>query len=189
MRALNLVYIGAILFFSTASLLAQAGFEMKRFNTEGVAFDYPTKWTLKNESSSGAQEVILSKSDSDAQLKVTVYRSRLSTPEKIAEARKRFVDPYIDLNVRTFQQMGANPRRSPATTTISGVNADGVKIAAVLSGEPGAVLIYWVVVGERLVVLTFFGPDAALKQAAPLLDTVRDSMLIVPPPSAKPVSK
>ena len=186
MKARNLVYIGVVLLFSTAALHAQSGVEMKRFNVEGVAFDYPTKWTLKDESSAGAQEVILSRSESDAQLKVTIYRRRLSTPEKIADAHKQFVDPYVELNVRTFQQMGANPRRSPAATTVSGVNAEGVKIAAVLSGEPGAVLIYWVVLGERLVVFTFFGPDAALKQAAPLLDTVRESMLIVQPPTAKP---
>jgi len=75
--------------------------------------------------------------------------------------------------------MGAKPEQSPDTTEIGGVKADGVKISASLGGEPGAAKIYWALVGQRVAVLTLFGPDKQMKQLAPAWDLVRTSLKIV----------
>ena len=82
--------------------------------------------------------------------------------------------------------MGAKPESAPATTEIGGLKSEGVRISASLDGEPGAAEIYWGVLGQRLVVLTFFGPDKALKQATPAWDTIRTSIAVEDPKPATP---
>ncbi|HEY6119587.1 MAG TPA: hypothetical protein VIV66_06500 [Pyrinomonadaceae bacterium] len=159
----------------------------KTFAKDGLTFNYPSAWSLQDGSKSDAQQLTLARADSDAQIRVFVYRSKIETPDNFTEAKHKLVDPYVDSTAKTFEQMGGRPERSPISSEIGGVKADGVKIRAILSGEPGAAEIYWAVVGERLVVMTVFGPDAALKQVTPAWDVVRSSVQIEGPrPEVKP---
>ena len=80
--------------------------------------------------------------------------------------------------------MGAKPEQTPDTSEIGGVKAEGVKISASLGGEAGAAKIYWAVVGERVAVLTYFGPDNQTKKLAPAWDLVRTSLMVVDPKAA-----
>ena len=100
-------------------------------------------------------------------------------------AKKGFIDPYIASTVKQFVAMGAKPEQSPDSTEIGGAKADGVKIAANL-GEPGAAKIYWALVGQRVVILTIFGPDREIKQFTPAWDTVRNSLKIEDKSAPKP---
>ena len=92
--------------------------------------------------------------------------------------------------MRQFEQMGAKPQKSPASTEIAKVASEGVRIAASLEGVPGAAEIYWGVVGNRLVVLTQLGPDRALKQVSPAWDAIRNSIAVADPkPAPQPTPK
>jgi len=183
MELFRAVHFVILLFVTGLAAFAQTP---KHFAKDGLLFDYPSSWTLQDASSSDAQQVTLARGDTDAQIRLFVYRGKISTPEKLAEAQKKLVEPYIESTAKTFQQMGARPERSAASTEIGGVKAEGVNIRAVLD-EPGAALIYWAPVGERLVVLIFFGPDKARKQQTAAWDTVRNSLKVEgPKPEAKP---
>ena len=156
----------------------------------GLSFDYPSDWTMQDESGGDAQQFSLSKANSDVQIRVFVHKGRI-TAEKLPEAKKAFIDPYLASTEKQFVAMGANPEQSPDTSEIGGVKADGVKISASLGGETGAAKIYWALVGQRVVVLTLFGPDKQLKQLAPAWDLVRTSLKVVDPkalPAASPKS-
>lgn len=121
---------------------------------------------------------------------VFVHRGKVNTPEKLAQAKGKIVDPYLSYYEKQFVQMGAKPERAAATTQIGGTDAEGVRITAILDGEPGEAGVYWTTVGERLVVLTLFGPEKALKKAAPAWDAVRNSLKIeAPAPKASPSPK
>jgi hypothetical protein len=48
-----------------------------------------------------------------------------------------------------------------------------------LGGETGAAKIYWAVIGQRVVVLTLFGPDKEVTKLAPAWDLVRNSLKVV----------
>jgi len=61
-------------------------------------------------------------------------------------------------------------------TQINGAPAEGVRIQAILDHEPGGADIYWLTLGNRLVVLTLFGPDKALQKAKPSWDVVLNSL-------------
>lgn len=163
----------------------------KHFAKDGLVFDYLDGWTVVDESTSDAQQLTLRRDDSDAMIKFFVHRGKVNTPEKMAQAKSKIIDPYVNFTEKQFVEMGAKPARVAATTEIGGAAAEGLRITAVLDREPGEAGIYWATVGERLVVLTFFGPEKALKKATPTWDSVRNSLKIEAPalkatPSPKP---
>jgi hypothetical protein len=165
----------AIVLFCSVSMHSQS--DVKQFNKEGLLFEYVPGWTLQDDSNSDAQQIILTRGDSDAQIRVFAHRGKV-TPEKMAQARKSLIDPYIDSTAKQFVAMGAKPEQSPDATDIGTTKAEGVNIKAVLGGDPGAARIYWALIGQRVVVLTFFGPDRDLKKHAAAWDRVRTSLQI-----------
>lgn len=160
---------------ATAQTVPSAG---KEFNKDGLSFSYPSSWSLNDTSNTDAQQMTFGRADSDVQITVFVFRTPVTTPEKIAEAKRVLVDKYVASTTKSFEQAGAHPESSPASTEIGGVKSEGVKIRASLDGVPGVAEIEWAVVGQRLVVLTFLGPDRALTKAAPAWDTIRTTIKI-----------
>ena len=169
LRLLAITFIGCLI--ATAQT-------PKTYTQDGLGFDYPSDWTIQDSSSKDAQQLVLTKTDGDVQMIIFVHRGRI-TPEKMPDARKAFIDPYIAARTRQFVEMGAKPEQSPDTSEIGGGKAEGVKISASLGGETGAAKIYWALIGQRVVVLTLFGPDKQLKQFAPAWDLVRNSLKVV----------
>jgi len=160
----------------------------KHFAKDGLSFDYLNGWSVVDESTSDAQQLTLGREDSDAMIKFFVHRGRVNTPEKMAQAKSKIIDPYIEYTAKQFVEMGAKPERAAATTQIGGATAEGIRITAVLDRDPGEAGIYWITLGERLVVLTFFGPDKARNKATPSWDAVRNSLKIEAP-APKPTPK
>ena len=169
---------------------AQTAGTNKQYSKDGLSFDYTAGWTLQDDSNSDAQNLSLARPDSDVSVNVFVHRGK-TTPENLPEAKKQFIDPYILARGKQFVAMGAKPEQKPDSSDIAGVKADGVAITASLGGETGAAKIYWALIGNRVTVLTFFGPDKQLKQHAALWDLVRSSIKVedpkpTPKASAKP---
>ena len=162
--------------------------DSKNFAKDGLSFDYPASWQLSEDSNSDVQQITLSKTDSDVRIGIFVHRGRM-TPEKMADAKKALVDPLIAGNVKQLVAMGAKPEQVPDSTEVAGVKAEGTSINASLGGETGAAKIYWALVGQRVVILSLFGPDKQLKQFAPVWDLLRTSLKVVDPkavPAASP---
>ena len=172
-----------LLLISVTSL-AQTASDKKNFNANGLSFDYPNGWTLHDDTTSDAQQVTIARANSDIQIRVFAHKGRI-TPEKFADAKKSFIDPYIAATNKQFVDMGAKPERSADTTEIGGQKAEGVKLAANL-GEPGAAKIYWALLGQRVVILTIFGPDREIKQFTPAWDLVRSTIQIEDKSTPKP---
>lgn len=180
----SLATIALLAMWSMSALAQTPVADGKQLSKDGLSFSYPNGWTLVDESNADAQNFNIGRADSEAQMRVFVFRTPVTTPERLAEAKKVLIDPYVASTVRQFEQMGAKPQKSPAATEIAKVASEGVRIAASLEGVPGAAEIYWGVVGNRLVVLTQLGPDRALKQASPAWDAIRNSIAVVDPKAA-----
>ena len=179
-----------LLFCGLSASAQTAPSDAKEFNKDGLIFNYPSGWSFNDTSNTDAQQMTFGRADNDAQITVFVFRTPLTTPEKIAEAKRVLVDKYVASTTKSFEQAGAHPVSSPASTEIGGVKAEGVKIRAALDGVPGLAEIQWAVVGQRLVVLTFLGPDKALLKATPAWDTIRTTIKIAEPqPQTKPQPK
>jgi len=187
----NFLQLIAFLLLCGLSASAQtAASDAKEFNKDGLSFNYPAGWSFNDTSDADKQQLTFGRADVDAQITVFVFRTPIKTPEQMAEAKRILVDKYVSAQTASFEQAGAKPQSSPETTDISNIKADGVIIRLSFDGVPGAAKIYWALVAERLVVLTFFGPDRALTKATPAWDTIRNTIKIVEPtPEPKPSLK
>ena len=165
-----------LLAISSVAVFGQAG-SNKQYSKDGLTFDYPTGWTIQDDSNKDAQSLTLVRADLDISINIFVHRGRI-TPEKMPDAKRAFIDPYVSARMKQFVQMGTKPEQTADTTDIAGVKADGVVIAAKLGGELGSAKIYWALVGQRVVLLTYFGPDKQQKQFLSVWDTVRNSIKI-----------
>ena len=159
----------------------------KTYTKNGLSFDYPADWTVQEGLNNDAQQLTLGKANSDVQISLFVHNGRIAV-EKLPDAKKAFIDPYIAATSNQLVQMGAKPQQSPDSSEIGGVKAEGVKISASLGGEAGAAKIYWAVVGQRVVVLTLFGPDKEIQKQTPAWDLVRNSLKVVDPKAAPAAS-
>ena len=157
--------------------------DSKNFAKDGLSFDYPASWQLQDGSNGDAQQLTLGKANSDVQIRIFVHKGRVA-PEKFPDAKKAFIDPYIAATAKQFADMGAKPEQVADSSEIGGVKADGASINASLGGEAGAAKIYWALVGQRVVVLTIFGPDKQMKQLTPAWDLIRTSLKVVDPKAA-----
>lgn len=150
--------------------------DAKQFSKDGLSFSYPAGWSFNDTSNADAQRLAFGRTDSEAQITLFVFRTLVTSPEKIAEAKKVLVDKYVASTKKQFQEADPNTTSSPAASTIGTVASEGFKIRASLDGVPGSAEIQWAVVGQRLVVLTFLGPDKALTKAMPAWDLMRTTL-------------
>ncbi len=164
--------------------------DAKQFSKDGLSFNYPAGWSFNDTSDADAQKLAFGRADSEAQITVFVFRTAVTAPEKIAEAKRILVDKYVASTKKQFEEVDPHTQSSPASSTIGTVVSEGVKIRASLDGVPGSAEIQWAVVGQRLVVLTFLGPDKALVKAAPAWDLLRNTMKTgeEPPKTPQPVN-
>jgi hypothetical protein len=187
--ARNLLGLLSLLLIGISAAAQTVPADAKEFSKDGLTFNYASGWTFNDNSNADAQQMTFGRPDSDAQIRIFVFRTPVPTPEKFAEARKVLVEPYINATFKQFEQMGATPQRAPAASDIAGLPAEGVRISAALDGDPGAAEIFWGVVGQRLVVLTRFGPDRALAKALPAWDLMRATIKVAEPqPKAQPAA-
>lgn len=183
---MNLKLTLTAILFCCVMATAQTG-DTKSFSKDSLSFDYPNSWQLQDNSQDDAQQLTLAKANTDVQIRIFVHKGRIS-PEKLPDAKKAFIDPYVAATAKQFVEMGAKPDQTPDTSEIGGVKADGVNISATLSGEAGAAKIYWAVVGQHVVVMTFFGPDKQMKQLTPAWELIRNSLKVVDPKAAPAAS-
>src|SRR5712671_6976665 len=110
-RSLLLLTVLLLLCGIPASAQAPAS----EFKKDGLSLNYPAGWTFNDSSNPDAQQITFGRPDSDAQITVFVFRSLLTTPEKLAEAKRILVDKYVASTTKSFEQAGAHPASSPAS--------------------------------------------------------------------------
>jgi len=183
MRVLKFVLASVGLLIISLALSAQTP-DVKHFNKSGVTFDYPAGWSLEDLSDSDAQSLRLSRTDADLQLTVFVHRGRI-TAEKMADAKKAFIDPYVAAEAKQFEQLGAHIEKTPDTSELGGVPAEGMKLKVTIGSDSATAQIYWALVGQHVVIMKYFGPDRDRAKYVSHWDMVRNSLKIEDP-KAKP---
>jgi len=157
---------------------------VKHFAKDGLSFDYPANWQLSDQSTGQMQYIQVAR-DGYAEIRVRVPREWLKTPEKEAAAKKLIQDQYVDNFATQVEQAGLHPKRSTGITQISGADAEGAKVRAVMDGQPGGMDSYYRVVSDRLVQLSIIGSEKEIAKSAPVWDMIRNSLAVEPPPQPK----
>jgi len=157
---------------------------VKHFEKDGLSFDYPANWQFSDQSTGQMQYLQMAR-DGFAEIRIRVPREWLKTPDKEAAAKKLIQDQYVDSFASQLQQAGLTPKRSTAATQISGADAQGARVRAVMDGEPGGMDSYFNVTSDRLVQMSIIGSEKEIAKSAPVWDMIRNSLKVEPPPQPK----
>ena len=156
----------------------------KHFEKDGLSFDYPANWQISDQSTGQMQYVQIAR-DGYAEIRIRTPREWLKTPDKEAAAKKLIQDQYVDSFASQIQQAGMSPKRSTAATQISGADAQGARVRAVMDGEPGGMDSYFNVISDRLVQMSIIGSEKEIAKSATVWDIIRNSLKVEPPPQPK----
>ncbi|HSS22154.1 MAG TPA: hypothetical protein VLL54_18940 [Pyrinomonadaceae bacterium] len=173
--------IAVVMFCACTAAAQTVPSDAKLFSKDGLSFNYASGWQFNDTSDANKQEMTFGRTDSEAQIIVWVYRTHVTKPEHVTEAKKVLVDKYVASTKQQFLQADPRTTSAPATSEIGGVASEGTKIRASLDGVPGQAEIEWAVIGERVVVLTFLGPDKAVLKATPAWDLIRTTLKVEGP--------
>jgi len=157
---------------------------VKHFEKDGLSFDYPANWQISDQSTGQMQYVQIAR-DGYAEIRIRTPREWLKTPDKEAAAKKLIQDQYVDSFASQIQQAGMTPKRSTAATQISGADAQGARVRAVMDGEPGGMDSYFNVISDRLVQMSIIGSEKEIAKSATVWDMIRNSLKVEPPPQPK----
>jgi hypothetical protein len=150
--------------------------ELKHFAKGGLSFDYPADLTFEDQSETAGQHLVLTYAEGGAL--IMVMDERIDSPEQLAKARKEVFDYFVHAMVKEFERQKAQVEHIEGQTEVGGSQASGVRLRAVLGGEPGNAEVYSLLLGRRLVLVSFIGSDKELAAAAPAWTTVRRSLKV-----------
>src|SRR5262249_29290673 len=92
-------------------IVVMAQTDTKIYSQNNLSFDYPGSWELQDSSNQDAQQFTLAKANSDVQIRMFVHKGRV-TPDKLPDAKKAFIDPYVAATAKQFVAMGAKPEQT-----------------------------------------------------------------------------
>ncbi len=173
----------------TISATAQDA-NVKHFEKDGLSFDYPANWQFSDQSTGQMQYLQMAR-DGFAEIRIRAPREWLKTPDKEAAATKLIQDQYVDGFASQLQQAGMTPKRSTAATQISGADAQGARVRAVMDGEAGGMDSYFNITSDRLVQMSIIGSEKEIAKSAAVWDMIRNSLKVEPPsqPKSSPKGK
>ena len=158
---------------------------VKHYDKDGLSFDYPANWQFEDQSTAQMQYIQMAR-DGYAEIRIRAPREWLKTPEKVAAAKKLIQDQYVDSFASQLQQAQMSPKRSTGATQISGADAQGDKVRAVMDGQPGGMDSYFNIIEDRLVQMSIIGSEREIAKSAPVWDMIRNSLKLAPPPKPSP---
>src|SRR5262245_2524098 len=120
----TLIQLNLLVLVSSVVAVAQTG-NTQLFNKDGLSFEYPAGWSIQDDSNKDGQSLSIARADLDVSINVFVHRGRI-TPEKMPDAKKAFIDPYVDARMKQFIQSGVTPKKVADTSEIGAQPAEGV---------------------------------------------------------------
>lgn len=173
------VAIGMIISFLSLSAYAQsAGPKRNHFSSEDISFDYPAGYSVSDESTTEAQQFIITRKGSSVQLTIVMLR-RIVLPHELQAATENLTEPMVKKVALTLA-----PATSPARTSIQipvgSKHAEGVRLRSSRLRKKTAEVI-WLRLSSRLVAMAFVRSDVDEVVEAQLWETVRSSLRVEAP--------
>ena len=147
----------------------------KRFDKDGLVFDYSPNWELNDQSNTDAQQLVLTEKTLDAQIMIIALRGSLPTGKE-EEAKRAVVDPGINRLLQQYENAGIKVERAPVTAQVAATPAEGTQLRFTVDRQAGTTDIYWLVINKRLVQLYFIRPEKTSTQAAVCWELIRSSL-------------
>jgi len=172
--------IGIVISFLNVSVYAQsAATELNHFTAKGVSFDYPSGYSITDESTEEAQQLVITRKGSSVQLTVVALRRAVLQNDLPAESEK-FTQPMLEKVAITLGQGKNSPEPTRFQTQIGTSQAQGLRLRSTGSKKKTGEVI-WMRSRLRLVGLVFVRSDADESVGSQLLRTVSSSLRVEAP--------
>lgn len=166
MRRLSIIsYSAVILLFSILVLSTPLAAQVNQYSKDGLSFSYPSDWPAQEEINEQVLMVSLDRGEKEAKIMVMAFRGTM-TQEQINQVQASVTQALADTFTQAIQQQGGQAQRSFASVAAAGRQASGIRLRAVIKGDPGNAEIYWLTLNNRLVYLVFVGSDTERARAS-----------------------
>ena len=174
------VSIGVIISFLSVSVYAQsAGPEVNHFAAGGISFDYPAEYSVRDESTTEAQQLIITRKGSSVQLTIVARRGWILWNE-LSGAIENLKEPTVKKVAITLGQDKNSPERTSFKTQVGTKQAEGVRLRST-GNKPRTGEVIWLRLNFRLVVLALVRSDADESVASQLWQTISSSLKVEGP--------
>ena len=174
------VGIGMIISILSVSTYAQsAGTELNHFAAEWISFDYPSGYSVTEESTLETQQFVIKRKGSSVQLTIVVTQ-RAVLRNELPAAIENFTEPLLKQVAVTLGSSKSSSERTSFQTQIGTKQAEGVRLRSTRS-ETKTGEVIWVRWKLRLIALVFVRADADKSVGAELWQTVSSSLRVEAP--------
>src|SRR6185503_717819 len=174
------VGIGMIISILSVSTYAQsAGTELNHVAAEGISFDYPSGYSVTEESTPETQQFVIKRKGSSVQLTIVVTQ-RAVLRNELPAAIENFTEPLLKQVAVTLGSSKSSSERTSFQTQIGTKQAEGVRLRSTRS-ETKTGEVIWVRWKLRLIALVFVRADADKSVGAELWQTVSSSLRVEAP--------
>jgi TonB family protein len=173
------IVIGMIISLSAGVYAQSAGPELNHFAGEGMSFDYPSGYSVKDESTKEVQQVTITREGSSVQL-IIVIPQRLVLQNSLPVAVESFTQPTLKKVALTLGYDKNSPEPTPFQTQIGTKQAEGLRLRSTVSEKKTGEVI-WLRLSLQLVGLVFVRSDADEPVGAQLWQTVSSSLRVKAP--------
>jgi TonB family protein len=189
--------LGIVFFVCSLSVYAQSvGPELKHFAADGISFDYPTEYSVTDESTAQAQQLILTRKGSSVQFTIVARRGAILSKE-LPAAIENSTEPLIKQVTIKLTDGKKPPERTSIKTLVGPKEAEGVRLRSsgrrTSTGE-----VIWLQLGLRLISMALVRSDIDDSTGSQLWQTVCTSLRVEAPligamkaevePTGKPIT-
>ena len=149
----------------------------KHFEKGGIAFDYPSDWTVMENDSPEQQTVTVSPGSSATQIVVSTYRGPVPTCDFEVEGKK-IASIFSKAVAKVIKADDANG--SPVKTQVGASEIEGIQLSGFIDQQPALGDVYSIRLNRQFLSLAFFrrvGDSTAISA----WQTVRSSLRVKPP--------
>jgi TonB family protein len=174
------VGIGMIISILSVSTYAQsAGTELNHFAAEWISFDYPSGYSVTEESTPETQQFVIKRKGTSVQLTIVV-KQRAVLRNELPAAIENFTEPLLKQVAVTLGSSKSSSERTSFQTQIGTKQAEGIRLRS-LRNETKTGEVIWVRWKLRLIALVFVRADADKSVGAELWQTVSSSLRVEAP--------
>lgn len=181
-KRLQILLVVSVLTFGVSfKSLSQSPDGAKRFEKDGLVFDYVSSWELSDQSNAAAQQLVLTEKTLDAQIMIIALRGAITDSKQEEQAKAALIEPSITRLLKQYEESAIKVERAQTTGDVAGSPAEGLRLRFEVDGQSGATDIYWRVISQRLVQLFFIRPDKTLDKSVGCWDAIRTSLRVEKP--------
>jgi TonB family protein len=151
---------------------------IQQFAKDGLRFNYPSGWTLKDNSDADKQYIRLEFDNSSSLIMIIADRDLVGLPEYLPALHRNTTEPFIAEITLKFG--GPSVTSEKLHIALKNAEADGVRLRGTVDKEPVGAEVYSFVERTRFINLVYIRTDKNAVAGDPGFAIVRNTLAIDP---------